>query len=75
MIELFPQSGNDQFVYTSEAELFYENSELIPICQVCDKKVSYHEWNPKYTEFACHGNILRFYFMDGFLSRVEELKE
>lgn len=75
MIELFSQSDNDQFVYTSEAELYYENSELIPICHVCDKKVSYHEWNSTYTEFACHGNILRFHFVDGFLARVEELHE
>lgn len=75
MLELFPQSDKNQFVNTFDAEIYYGNSELIPICQVCKKNVSYHERDPNFTEFACHGNILRFYFVDGFLARVEELHE
>lgn len=74
-IELFPQSDNDQFVYTSDAEQYYENQSLIPNCQVCQKEVAYHEWDTEFIEFACHGNILRFYFVDGLLGRVEELLE
>lgn len=73
MIELFPQSDNDQFVNSFDAEQYYENQTYVPTCQVCKKKVAYHEWDREFTEFACHGNILRFYFVNGFLGRVEEL--
>lgn len=75
MIELYPQSDKDQFVITSHAEKYYENSSSVPNCQICNKKVAYHESNPGYIEFACHGNILRFHFLDGLLAKVEELQE
>ncbi|HEU0125145.1 MAG TPA: hypothetical protein VFQ56_02470 [Flavobacterium sp.] len=72
-IELYPQSDKDQFVNTSDAEKYYQNQTFIPVCNLCNKKVAYNEWDFKFAEFACHGNILRFYFVDGFLARVEEL--
>ncbi|MCT8335745.1 hypothetical protein NUH30_18815 [Leptospira sp. 85282-16] len=74
-MQLKSQSDRDQFVFTEEAERYYQNSNLIPICQVCSKKVAYDEWNLKFVEFACHGNILRFYFQEGVLARVEELND
>lgn len=73
MIELFPQSDNDQFIFTEEAELYFKEPSEIPICQICKTKVAYHEWGKDRVEFACHGNILRFHFINGDLARVEEL--
>ncbi|WP_108961337.1 hypothetical protein [Leptospira ellinghausenii] len=75
MIELFPQSDNDQFISTPDAERYFEKPSEIPICQNCKAKVAYHEWGEDGVEFACHGNILRFHFIDGNLARVEELLE
>lgn len=75
MIELFPQSDNDQFVSTPDAETYYLDPTVIPSCLVCEYPVAYHEWETNRVDFACHGNILRFHFVDGFLARVEELKE
>lgn len=75
LIELFPQSGKNQFISTSKAEIYYEDPTKIPQCLVCKRTVSYHEWDSQRVEFACHGNILRFHFIEGFLARVEELKE
>lgn len=72
-IKLFPKSDNDQFVYTSDAETYYEDPKKIPNCQVSNRLVAYHEWDPEFTEFACHGNILRFYVVDGLFATVEEL--
>ncbi|TGL17918.1 hypothetical protein EHQ46_15795 [Leptospira yanagawae] len=73
MIELKRQSDNDQFISTEAAEQYYLNTEIIPKCSVCEIVVAYHEKEDTWAEFACHGNILRFYFVDGHLARVEEL--
>lgn len=75
MIELFPQSDNDQFISTPDAERYFEKPSETPICQKCKTHVAYHEWEKDRVEFACHGNILRFHFVDGFLARLEELAE
>ncbi|MCW7460140.1 hypothetical protein ND856_18735 [Leptospira bandrabouensis] len=75
MIELFPQSDNDQFISTIDAELYFIKPSEIPKCQNCKTEVAYHEWEKNRVEFACHGNILRFHFVDGLLARVEELAE
>ncbi|TGM22027.1 hypothetical protein [Leptospira meyeri] len=75
MIELYQQSDNDQFISTPDAELFHADPTEIPKCLICNRKVAYHEWDSSRVDFACHGNILRFHFVDGFLARVEELKE
>lgn len=75
MIELFPQSNNDQFITTPAAELYFEKQTEIPKCLICNTEVAYHEWEKDRVEFACHGNILRFYFVEGMLARVEELAE
>lgn len=75
MIDLFPQSDNDQFISTTDAELYFANQSKIPTCLICKTDVAYHEWEKDRVEFACHGNILRFHFDDGLLARVEELAE
>ncbi|WP_039938107.1 hypothetical protein [Leptospira terpstrae] len=75
MIELFPQSDKDQFISTTEAEIYFEKPSKIPICRNCKTEVAYHEWEKDRVEFACHGNILRFHFVEGLIARVEELKE
>lgn len=73
MIKLKRQSDSDQFILTSDAELLYRNSRLIPQCLVCKKIVAYYEKGSSWIEFACHGNILRFHFVEDTVSRVEEL--
>ncbi|GBF44464.1 histidinol dehydrogenase [Leptospira ellinghausenii] len=73
MIKLKRQSDNDQFISTTDVELFYQNPELIPQCLHCKKIVAYYEKEGSWIEFACHGNILRFYIEESLVSRVEEL--
>lgn len=73
MIELKRQSDNDQFISTEDAELYYLNPMKIPICLECKIEVAYHDKENTWVEFACHGNILRFYINESHVSRVEEL--
>ncbi|MCW7475545.1 hypothetical protein [Leptospira levettii] len=73
MIKLNRQSDDDQFISTDAAELYFLNTEIIPNCLICGNEVSYHEKEETWAEFACHGNILRFIFVDHHVARVEEL--
>ncbi|TGL58670.1 hypothetical protein EHQ58_10140 [Leptospira ognonensis] len=77
--EYGPQSDEDQFVLTGEAEKYLEDSGYHPVCQVCKKHVPLKKLNwdeqkiHESLEFKCHGKGLKFHFFEKKVFKVEEL--
>lgn len=73
-----PQSDDDQFVLTGDAEKYLQDTGYHPTCQVCKTHVPFmkltwdDERKSKSLEVKCHGKVLKFHFSEKKVFKVEE---